>query len=147
MKRCPECRRDYYDDTLLYCLDDGNVLLEGPASFDEPATAILSEPQAIATGRPTSEAPTRPHIHTTDQTTIARATEAELRAGSGEISKSHSLSVERSAKPQGMFGGKKGLIIAGIVAVCLIGGFFIYRYINDGQINSIAVLPFSKQQR
>ncbi len=32
MKRCPECRRDYYDDTLLYCLDDGNALLEGPAS-------------------------------------------------------------------------------------------------------------------
>ncbi len=30
MKRCPECRRDYYDDTLLYCLDDGSALLEGP---------------------------------------------------------------------------------------------------------------------
>ncbi len=29
MKRCPECRRDYYDDTLLYCLDDGNALLKG----------------------------------------------------------------------------------------------------------------------
>ena len=42
MKRCPECRRDYYDDTLLYCLDDGNALLEGPASGDEPATAILT---------------------------------------------------------------------------------------------------------
>ena len=45
MKRCPECRRDYYDDTLLYCLDDGNALLEGPgsgaAALDEPATAIL----------------------------------------------------------------------------------------------------------
>lgn len=39
MKRCPECRRDYYDDTLLFCLDDGNPLLEGPAtasSGDEP---------------------------------------------------------------------------------------------------------------
>ncbi|MGQ0542218.1 MAG: hypothetical protein ACT4O9_10285 [Blastocatellia bacterium] len=32
MKRCPECRRDYYDDTLLYCLDDGNALLEGTAT-------------------------------------------------------------------------------------------------------------------
>ena len=45
MKRCPECRRDYYDDTLLYCLDDGNALLEGPASFGaialEPATIRL----------------------------------------------------------------------------------------------------------
>ncbi len=50
MKRCPECRRDYYDDTLLYCLDDGNALLEGPASADEPATAILSDVE-IPTGR------------------------------------------------------------------------------------------------
>ena len=28
MKRCPECRRDYYDDSLLYCLDDGSALLD-----------------------------------------------------------------------------------------------------------------------
>lgn len=41
MKRCPECRRDYYDETLLYCLDDGSALLEGPASGEEPTTAIL----------------------------------------------------------------------------------------------------------
>jgi len=40
MKRCPECRRDYFDDTLLYCLDDGNALLEGPASGSEPPTGV-----------------------------------------------------------------------------------------------------------
>jgi Tol biopolymer transport system component len=43
MKRCPECRRDYYDETLLYCLDDGTALLEGPALGDRPATAILHD--------------------------------------------------------------------------------------------------------
>ncbi|MCA1590264.1 MAG: tetratricopeptide repeat protein [Acidobacteria bacterium] len=42
MKRCPECRRDYYDETLLYCLDDGSALLEGPASADGAATAIFN---------------------------------------------------------------------------------------------------------
>ncbi|MEQ1761730.1 MAG: hypothetical protein ABL984_01160 [Pyrinomonadaceae bacterium] len=41
MKRCPECRRDYFDDSLLYCLDDGTALLEGPASF-EPRTEIIA---------------------------------------------------------------------------------------------------------
>ncbi|MEO7659673.1 MAG: hypothetical protein ABIV48_08660 [Pyrinomonadaceae bacterium] len=44
MKRCPECRRDYYDDTLFYCLDDENALLEGsvtPSGGNEPATTIL----------------------------------------------------------------------------------------------------------
>src|SRR5687767_12673802 len=44
MKRCPECRRDYFDDSLLYCLDDGTALLEGPASGDEPATAVFGVP-------------------------------------------------------------------------------------------------------
>ncbi|MDI1242891.1 MAG: hypothetical protein PSX80_13325 [bacterium] len=41
MKRCPDCRRDYFDDSLLYCLDDGTMLLEGPSSF-EPRTEIIS---------------------------------------------------------------------------------------------------------
>ncbi len=50
MKRCPECRRDYYDDTLIYCLDDGSALLEGPGGIHaadassyvyEPATVML----------------------------------------------------------------------------------------------------------
>ena len=43
MKRCPECRRDYYDDSLLYCLDDGAALLEGPSSAKELPTAILHD--------------------------------------------------------------------------------------------------------
>ncbi len=37
MKRCTECTRDYCDETLLYCLDDGSAFLEGPigeVSFD-----------------------------------------------------------------------------------------------------------------
>src|SRR5687768_9504686 len=41
MKRCPECRRDYSDETLLYCLDDGTVLLDGPAAAADTATAIM----------------------------------------------------------------------------------------------------------
>ncbi|HVF47488.1 MAG TPA: hypothetical protein VNA17_07980, partial [Pyrinomonadaceae bacterium] len=41
MKRCPECRKDYIDDSLLYCLDDGAELIQGSVT-DEPATAIIS---------------------------------------------------------------------------------------------------------
>jgi TolB protein len=48
MKRCPECRRDYFDDSLLYCLDDGTALLEGPSSDGSrtetlPADSLPSE--------------------------------------------------------------------------------------------------------
>ena len=63
MKRCPECRRDYYDETLLYCLDDGNALLDGPASGDS-ATAILHTTDGVG------DAPTRGQIHTTDLTAL-----------------------------------------------------------------------------
>ena len=57
MKRCPECRRDYYDETLLYCLDDGSTLLDGPGTFtsDEPATALISDASdEVAASKPTA---------------------------------------------------------------------------------------------
>jgi Tol biopolymer transport system component len=50
MKRCPECRRNYYDDSLMYCLDDGSALLEGPASevrSDDAPTAVLPKATAL----------------------------------------------------------------------------------------------------
>ncbi len=77
MKRCSECGREY-DNTMMFCLDDGAELLYGPASVDEPATAILSEGGAVATGSPASESPTRHQIKTTDQTAI-------LPTGTGDI--------------------------------------------------------------
>ncbi len=46
MKRCPECLRDYYDETLLYCLDDGNSLVDGPARDWELPTVMMAEPVA-----------------------------------------------------------------------------------------------------
>jgi adenylate cyclase len=61
MKRCRECRRDYYDDSLAYCLEDGNALVQGPVSapsgsWDGPATAILSAERPAAVGSWASEA-------------------------------------------------------------------------------------------
>jgi len=51
MKRCPQCGRDYNDDSLSFCLDDGSELLFGPSS-DEPSTAIFSDaPTRQETGK------------------------------------------------------------------------------------------------
>lgn len=143
MKRCPECRRDYYDDSLSFCLDDGTPLVDGPAT-DEHVTAILSVPGAVATGFSAEESPTRPQIHTTDQTAILRTgAEAEPRESLGDLSERPSLSANRAAEPQGK--RNKLLAIFGIVALLLVGGFFGYRYFglaNSKQIESIAVMPF-----
>jgi TolB-like protein/tetratricopeptide (TPR) repeat protein len=143
MKRCPECRRDYYDDSLLYCLEDGAALVQGsvPARSepeavatgflpaDEPATAILHETAAP------NEAATRAQLHTT---------EAEPRESFGGSSERRSLSAHRAAKPREKAGSRQRLFaVIGIAALVLVSGFFAYRYLAPtDQIESIAVMPF-----
>ena len=143
MKKCPQCARDYNDDSLSYCLDDGSELLFGPASGrretgdesleNEPQTAILH-----ATDIP-GEAQTRAQIHTTEQTAVYPGAEAEPHGSLGNSSERPSLSAHRAAKP---------LVIFGAAVILLIGGFFGYRYFKPaigGQINSIAVMPFENR--
>ena len=67
MKRCPDCRRDYADETLLYCLDDGTALVEGPA--EEPTRLFSAEGQKdyaatarFASSAPASEPPIRREV-------------------------------------------------------------------------------------
>ncbi len=118
MKRCPECRRDYYDDTLLYCLDDGNALLEGPTSAEEPETLILLP----------AEAPTRTQIQTTDQTAI-------LPLGVAVVEKAKGFD-------------KRLLAASFFLAIIVLGGWVGYRYfkpVASEPINSIAVLPFENR--
>ncbi len=129
MKRCPQCGRNYNDDSLSFCLDDGSELLFGPAT-DEPATAILSESRqvGIATGFRDGET-TRPKIDST-------GAEAEPQENLGDLSERQTLSAHRAAKP---------LIALGIAIILLLGGFFGYRYFSSAgskQIDSIAVMPF-----
>ncbi len=129
MKRCPECRRDYYDDSLLYCLEDGVALVQGSVpSPDEPQTAILSDRAASAGGQ-FDEAKTRAFTHTTEAA-------AEPRESLGKLSEKQSFSAYRAAKP---------LLAVLALAVIILGGFWGYRYLssaNTKQIESIAVMPF-----
>ncbi len=147
MKKCPQCGREY-DNTMMFCLDDGAELLYGPASMDEPKTAILSEPPASAGGQVDEpqtailsdraasaggqvfdDKPTQPFIHTT----AAAESQESLRDSTERLS----LSAHRAAKP---------LLVALVVAVVALGVFFGYRYFAPAkQINSIAVMPFENR--
>ena len=126
MKRCPECRRDYTDETLNFCLDDGATLLDGPASGDESATVVL--PNEIP-----SESPTRAQLHTT-------ASAAEPQTHFGDSTEKQSFSAHRAAKPTA---GRVSLVAAAIIIAALsASGLIGYRYFsNSGRINSIAVMP------
>ena len=121
MKRCPECRRDYADDTLLYCLEDGVSLVQGSVpSPDEPATAILHETDAP------SEAATRAQIHSTEQAAV-------LPPGVAYISKARSFD-------------RRLLFAPLLLVIIVLGGFFGYRYLTPvKQIQSVAVMPFVNQ--
>ena len=129
MKRCPECRRDYYDDSLLYCLDDGTALLDGPASRDEPVTAFLNPP------RGNEEAATRSQILTTQNTMISSGQSAS--AAAIEDANPHTTSRLRS-----LITGAAGIIVITALGIC---SYLYYGRDNSGQIRSVAVLPFENR--
>src|SRR5688572_6483459 len=146
MKRCPECRRDYFDDSLLYCLDDGSALLEGPASGEEPATAVFG---LSPSGGHSGEARTSHQI-----------TEAEPPASFGDPNQRQSSLSAHRAEPHdtgsigpgtlGLSANRAAKPLAALMAAVLLiaAAFFAYRYINlpiSEKINSIAVLPFENR--
>jgi TolB-like protein/Tfp pilus assembly protein PilF len=112
--------RDYFDDSLVYCLDDGAALLEGPKSGvavatgdlpeREPATALLTDAHT------TGEARTR---------TFDASPPTQARAS------------------------KRNSVIAGVLGILLVTALGIGGYLYFGraesEISSIAVLPFSNE--
>lgn len=120
MKRCPECGRDYNDDSLSFCLDDGTELLFGPVS-EEHATAILNTTNDVVDAR------TQAQLHTTEKTAVFGSPTADI--------------------PRRSF-DKRLLAAPFLLAVIVIVGFFGYRYAATEQSNaikSIAVLPFQNR--
>lgn len=100
MKKCPQCGRDYNDDSMSFCLDDGSELLFGPAKsqeLDEPQTAILHETA------PPAEAATRAQIHTTERTAVLPSQVAE--------------------PPKAKGFDKRRLLVPLALAVIVLGGF------------------------
>ena len=110
MKQCPECGRNYNDDSMMFCLDDGAELLYGPASVEEPATAILHSTAAPG------EAPTRAQIHMTEQTAV-------LPTGTGEI----------VPKPRGF--DKRLLAGSFLLAIIVLSGFSDTAILNPSHPN------------
>ncbi|MEP6788252.1 MAG: tetratricopeptide repeat protein [Acidobacteriota bacterium] len=116
MKRCPECGREY-DNTMMFCLDDGAELLYGPASMDEPKTAILHATE------PPNEAATRAQIHLSDQTAV-------LPTGTTDAATVRKFDMRLMALPM-------------LLVVVLFAGYAGYRYFTSNkQIASVAVMPF-----
>lgn len=121
MKRCPQCGRDYNDPTLSFCLDDGAGLLDGPASMDEPRTAILPD------GVGTAESPTRTLDPARDEST--------------------KLYSENAGVPDTKPDRKKAIAVTAVLGILVVaaiafGAYWYYSGDAPNQISSIAVMPF-----
>jgi TolB-like protein len=88
MKKCPQCNATYADETLNFCLEDGEWLVKD----DDAATAILSEVGVPPSGG-TSDAATRSFNRTT-------ASEAEPQSVLDGSTQTQSLSAHRTVQPQ-----------------------------------------------
>ena len=122
MKQCPKCSRTYADETLNFCLEDGEWL-RGDHETGEPTTAILHETDAVG------EAATKAQIHLTERPDVSR--------GGGPKS------------PQDSGNSNKKIAIAALVLAFVgLAGFWGYRnysLADSGRIGSIAVLPFENR--
>jgi TolB-like protein/Tfp pilus assembly protein PilF len=113
MKNCPKCGKSYADDSLNFCLDDGEWL--DALAKSEPATAFLSSEQI------SSEQATRRF----DQTPSAISS---LPGTSQSDSRKNSIIV-----------GVGGIIL---VTALGFGSYLYYNRSAGKQIESIAVMPF-----
>jgi tetratricopeptide (TPR) repeat protein len=127
MKRCPECRRDYYDDSLLYCLDDGSALLDGPGQ-ERVATAILHNEVKG------SEHPTRALDNPASQ-------EATLKAGENVYYGAPAAETAPAKKERTNI--RKGWLLLGatVILIALTSGYFLFfrnsRTVLTGSIRDV----------
>ncbi|HUR96904.1 MAG TPA: hypothetical protein VMZ26_02435, partial [Pyrinomonadaceae bacterium] len=123
MKRCPECRRDYYDDSLSFCLEDGAPLVQGTVPVDEPATAVLGSFDV-----PVDNDTTR---------VFAKSTVNQNRQSEIPALRSDAFPENETSKTF-----DKRLLLAPIVIALIVLAGYRYFGANTRQIESIAVMPF-----
>ncbi len=107
MKQCPKCKRNYDDDSLRFCLEDGTPLFDARDS-EAPATEIL--PRSSPTLK--SSGPTIPSFRGSDP---VPATERTAQSGNPVLT--------------------GGVIAIALLLLVLVGiaAFFVLRQSNDNQ--------------
>jgi hypothetical protein len=74
MKRCPQCNREYADDSLRFCLEDGTPLSASRSSAEPPPTEILPQRPRL------TERPSDPTILAYPGTQASRAPQVNRRS-------------------------------------------------------------------
>ena len=112
MKQCPTCKQVYTDETLNFCLDDGQWLIS--QSFEnEPATAMIPPQGVVRSSAVGNESPTIPRVVTNDEASI-QPSEVSRTSQRGNFNKNSSARA----------------IITALLLLALAGiGYGIYRFV------------------
>ena len=133
MKRCPQCNRVESDEALAFCRVDGTTLISDSGAVSGGASTAKFDSAPVVSEIETSILP-----HTTDAA-ISPATSATT-----VLPPTPTLATTRGlTKPR-----RRGLVLALIAVVLVIvavGGYFYSRKSDNAAIGSIAVLPFVNQ--
>lgn len=135
MKQCPQCSRVYADDTLNFCLDDGEWLV-GLQASEEPSTALftssgtLAEPTAANRAAETDQTAVLPPLPIPEprprQTSSAEYIINEVRSHKRTVATALAVAV---------------LALAGV-------GYWLSKTLaskGSAPISSVAVLPFQNK--
>ena len=134
MKKCKLCNREYADETLNFCLDDGEWLLDGQSN-DEPSTALF-------TSRELTDSATKAQTKITDQTVALPSASVSGYDSRSASSAEYIVTEVRNHK--------RGVAVALTILILATGfryWFFKMRTVENrsAPINSIAVLPFQNK--
>jgi TolB-like protein/Tfp pilus assembly protein PilF len=136
MKRCPQCHRTFTDETLNFCLDDGEWLLDEMSPV-EPSTALFTS--ADVSGEPA----TRTLRVAADQTEILPGTSLPIVRPTPTSSAEYIVTEVRKHRS----GFAIGLLILLLAATGVSYWFFKVRSATgeSAPIASVAVLPFQNK--
>jgi TonB family protein len=134
IKKCPTCNRTYADETISFCLADGELLSapydsrsEPGANSDQsgPVTEILPAP--VVPTQPAIAA-TQPAIQAERVSTITTAVPSPVRP--------------TRADPTPNASNRKGWLVAGVLLLLtIVGGLVAYRMTNTTPSQTTASLP------
>ena len=125
IKKCPTCNRTYADETISFCLADGELL---SAPFDPKSTALSREDEPVTEILPAPVPPTQAAIPAERITTITAAMPRLPRPTRGDAAPTQA--------------NHKWIVIGAALLLLVIGGGLVgYRMLSTRQSEATARLP------
>ncbi len=125
MKRCPTCQREYTDDALSFCLDDGTKL-ESPAPppQQDPQATLMITPEVLRTMQAgtqnTSPVPPAQQTYTPPPPSVAPPATQYSQAGAGWGATPAAAAPPKKSSMPWIIGGIVVLLLGGVAVAVVV---------------------------